>query len=224
MSRSRQACDSRDLLQGPGDVAGPRKNHQGRVLGKRRDDLARIPVAAFVAVDGHQLAAATVAQVCQWPAHGVVFERAGDNAASWLSESVDGDVQGLGGIHAKAHTLGPVRTQQLGQRFARAINDGRGFQCAAVRATSARTSDVACESVHRKIDRLGFGVAGSCVVEIDRFPCFPFAGYWHRPQSEARKVPFCSRTLTSLDLWGRNRVRRVGSTERHHPPRHSQQI
>jgi len=170
MLRSRQARDRWDLLQRPGDVAGPGKNNQGRVLIERSDDLARIPPAAWVAGDGHELAAATVAQVSQRKAYGVVFKPAGDNATSGFRQSVDGDVQRFGGVHAKTHALGAVRAEQLGERFPGAINDGGGFERAAVRAAPARATHLARERVHREIDHLGLGKAGGSVVEVDGLP------------------------------------------------------
>ena len=88
-------------------VGALRVPHRGRVNSAGRVDS-----------DHCEFDATLVDECCQWPEDRVVFGGCRDDVIAWLEQTVQGDIECIGGVEGKDDLLGCLGAQQGGGSLA----------------------------------------------------------------------------------------------------------
>ena len=96
-----------------------------------------------------------------------MFERRGDDVVAGAEQTVEGEIQTVGGVEGENDSLWGFGPEQFGSASAAAIDEGLYFETRAISAATDGGSELPLVVIDGRIDGFGLGEAGGGVVEVD---------------------------------------------------------
>ncbi len=175
------AADVVDRLHDAGHIRCMLDRHQSRGGSQGVLDQPGVDSTGRIDIDDCQFDSASVHEFAKWSEHRVVFGGGGDDVIPGFEQSVEGDIESVGGVEGPGHSFGRFGTQQISRPLAARPQHRVDFDRRSRSATSGRRAQRSVEVVHRRVDRLGLRKACGRVVEIN-------AGHGWDPDDGARAV------------------------------------